>query len=126
MPWQVEHEASAPLDVAINLHGRGPQSHAVLRALAPDRLVADGTAGVPGPAWRTEEHGVFRWCRLITEGLGSACRPDDLELGRPACAAAVRGAGVVHPGAASGSRRWPAARFAAVAAALRWTGLRWW
>ena len=27
-------------DVAVNLHGRGPQSHAVLQAAAPRRLVA--------------------------------------------------------------------------------------
>jgi ADP-heptose:LPS heptosyltransferase len=44
--------------------------------------------------------------------------PDDLALDRPDVASAAPGAIVVHPGAASGSRRWPVDRFAAVARAL--------
>jgi ADP-heptose:LPS heptosyltransferase len=111
------------VDVAVNLHGRGPQSHAVLLARAPGRLIGFGADGVPGPAWRAEEHEVARWCRLVTEGLGTPCHPDDLSLARPGCAASVPGAVVVHPGAASGSRRWPVSRFAAVAARLSRAGL---
>src|SRR4051794_35502744 len=48
-------------DVAVNLHGRGPQSTELLRATLPGRLVAFGLPG--GPAWRAEEHEVARWCR---------------------------------------------------------------
>jgi ADP-heptose:LPS heptosyltransferase len=45
--------------------------------------------------------------------------PDDLHLSRAAASTRVRtGPVVVHPGAASGSRRWPADRFAAVARSL--------
>lgn len=108
------------VDVAVNLHGRGPQSHAVLRALAPGRLIA---FGVPGPVWRVEEHEVTRWCRLVAEALGVPCDPGDLALPRPACATPVPGAVVVHPGAASGSRRWPVSRYGEVAASLSRAGL---
>lgn len=111
------------VDVAVNLHGRGPQSHAVLTALAPGRLVAFGSAGVPGPVWRADEHEVDRWCRLVAEGLGAACETGALSLAPPGCAAPVGGAVVVHPGAASGSRRWPVEHFGEVAAALRCAGL---
>lgn len=114
---------SGPADVAVNLHGRGPQSHALLLALAPSRLVAFAAVGVPGPVWREDEHEVTRWCRLVTEGLGAPCEPAHLTLPRPSCAAPVSGAVVVHPGAASGSRRWPVSRFAAVAASLAAAGL---
>lgn len=110
-------------DVAVNLHGRGSQSHAVLQALAPRRLVAFGSARVPGPTWRVDEHEVARWCRLVVEGLGTSCPLDDLALSRPERAAPVPDAVVIHPGAASGSRRWPASRFAEVAAALSQAGL---
>jgi len=56
-------------DVAVNLHGSGPQSHGVLRALpGPPRLIAFACAeaGVSGPAWREDEHERDRWCRLLT------------------------------------------------------------
>ncbi len=109
-----------PPDLAVNLHGRGPQSHALLRALAPGRLAAFGcpAAGHTGPAWREDEHEVPRWCRLVRETLGVAADPGDLLLAPPAAAAAVPGAVVVHPGAAYPARRWPADRFSAVARAL--------
>lgn len=105
--------------MAVNLHGRGPQSHRLLLALAPRRLVAVGCAeaGVDGPAWDPAEHEVARWCRLVEQGLGGRCAPDDLDLARPPVEPPVRGAAVVHPGAAHPSRRWPPDRFAAVA---RW------
>ena len=53
-------------DLAVNLHGRGPESTALLRATAPQRLVAWG------PTWREDEHEVHRWCRLLAEhGIAS-------------------------------------------------------
>lgn len=101
-------------DVAVNLHGRGPQSHALLRAARPGRLIAFGEGGVE---WRAGEHEVARWCRLLEES-GIPADPADLDLPAPAVEPPVRGATVIHPGAASGARRWPAERWAAVARAL--------
>lgn len=138
-------------DVAVNLHGRGPQSHAVLRAAVPRRLVAfadpagpdrggradpdraahdaaDGP-GAPGhlaaPPWRADEHEVVRWCRML-EAHGLPADPHDLLLPRPDAATPedARGAVLLHPGAASGSRRWPVERFATVARTLTREGDR--
>jgi ADP-heptose:LPS heptosyltransferase len=113
-PWSGPPPASA-----VNLHGRGPQSHRLLQALTPRRLVAfaNPDAGVEGPRWRADEHEVARWCRLLAES-GIPADPGDLGLAVPRVAPAVRGATVVHPGAAAPGRRWPVDRFAAVAAQL--------
>jgi len=124
---------SAPPDIAVNLHGCGPQSHRVLLATGPRRLLAFAHADVPesagGPAYRAEEHAVHRWCRLL-EAHGIPADPTRLDL-LPAGARlphaapmAARGATLIHPGAASGARRWPAERFAAVARAERRAGRR--
>jgi ADP-heptose:LPS heptosyltransferase len=106
-------------EVAVNLHGRGPASHLALQALAPRRLVAFARPdlGIGGPPWKADEHEVTRWCRLVTSA-GMPGAEDDLDLQRPAAPSPRRGAVVVHPGAADPARRWPAQRFAAVAAAL--------
>jgi ADP-heptose:LPS heptosyltransferase len=116
-------------DVAVNLHGRGPQSHGVLLEARPRRLIAFAHAGVPesdgSPAWRADEHEVARWCRLLTE-LGIPADPTSIELERPRVAPppAARDATVVHPGAASAARRWPVERYAAVARAEAGAGRR--
>ncbi len=113
-PW-----SGAPPGLVVNLHGRGPQSHRLLQALAPRRLVAFAhpDVGVVGPRWRPDEHEVARWCRLLEES-GIPAAPDDLELAVPTAPPPVRAATVVHPGAAAPGRRWPVDRFAAVAAQL--------
>lgn len=106
--------------VAVNLHGRGPQSHRLLQATGPGRLVAfaNPEVGVPGPAWRDDEHEVARWCRLL-RWAGGNCSAVDLRLPRPR----PRGSHVVvHPGAASPARRWPPDRWAAVVAGLTGEG----
>ena len=108
-------------DVAVNLHGRGPQSHSVLLAARPGRLIAFAHPDVPasarGPVWRAGEHEVDRWCRLLSESGIPADRRDVLLPPPPAPPPVdVAGATVIHPGAASGARRWPAERWAAVAA----------
>ena len=110
-------------DVAVNLHGRGPESHRVLTALRPRRLIAFAcpAAGVGGPAWRADEHEVRRWCRLLAES-GVPADPARLDLPAPGRDPRAEGATVVHPGAASAARRWPAERFAAVARAERRDG----
>jgi ADP-heptose:LPS heptosyltransferase len=101
-------------DVAVNLHGRGPQSHARLLETEPRRLVAFACAAHPGPRWRPGEHEVVRWCRLLEES-GIPADPGDLDLALAPPAAA--NATVIHPGAASAARRWPAERWGAVARA---------
>jgi ADP-heptose:LPS heptosyltransferase len=109
-----------PVDVAVNLHGSGPQSHRMLLASAPTRLVAFARddLGVVGPAWDREEHEIARWCRLL-EQSGIPADPDDLELTAPvgSLPAGVRGATVLHPGAGASARRWPIDRWCALAAA---------
>jgi len=101
-----------PPEVAVDLHGNGPASRRLLEALAPGRLVAFGP---PGPRWEADEHEVVRWCRLVEESFGVPSRPEDLLLRAPDVPSPAPGAVVVHPGAASGSRRWPPERFAEVA-----------
>ena len=95
-------------DVAVNLHGRGQQSHRLLLELRPRRLVAFACAGLAdGPAWRAEEHERERWCRMLAEH-GIPADPDDLELPAPPLFdAPARPYLLAHPGAASPSRRWP-------------------
>jgi hypothetical protein len=54
--------------VAVNLHGRGPESHRLLQAEKPARLLAFANAEarhLDGPAWIEEEHEVRRWCRML-------------------------------------------------------------
>lgn len=116
---------SGPVDVAVNLHGRGPRSHRLLAGLAPGRLLAFacGPSHTGGPDWDPGEHEVARWCRLVT-AYGFDADPGDLDLPAPTAASPAPGAAVVHPGAAFPARRWPAERFAAVAAALRDGGER--
>jgi ADP-heptose:LPS heptosyltransferase len=106
-------------DVAVNLHGAGPQSHRVLLSAAPRRLIAFAHPEVPehaGPPHHTDEHEVRRWCRLLS-AAGIPADPADLDLPAPCWPApeAALGATIVHPGAASPARRWPAERWAAVA-----------
>ena len=114
LPWQGD-----PPDIAVNLHGKGPRSHRVLQALGPGRLVGFhcGEAGQPGPEWRSDEHEVRRWRRLVEESFAVPVDPDALDLVRPATPSGWPGAVVVHPGAAYLSRRWPPDRFVAV---TRW------
>jgi ADP-heptose:LPS heptosyltransferase len=115
--------------VLANLHGRGPQSHALALLARPRRLVAFEHHAVPEsqgmPAWRADEHEVERWCRLLSES-GMPTDPGALDLpsdGLPVPRGAA-GATLIHPGAASGARRWPAERYAAVARAERAAGRR--
>lgn len=120
----LEDWAAAAPDLAVNLHGRGPQSHALLTALHPGRLVAFGCplAGHDGPVWDDDEHETRRWCRLLEESLGVSTDPTDLRLPVPATPAVAPGAVVLHPGAAYPSRRWPADRFAELGRALATAG----
>jgi ADP-heptose:LPS heptosyltransferase len=67
--------------------------------------------------WRADEHEVLRWCRLLEE-RGIPADPSRLDLpaeGLPPAPAAARGATLIHPGASTAARRWPARHWAAVA-----------
>ncbi|MDX6554244.1 MAG: hypothetical protein QOD86_439 [Miltoncostaeaceae bacterium] len=108
--------------VVVNLHGRGPASHARIRESGARRVIAfaDPAASVPGgPAWDEPEHEVRRWCRMLSEH-GIPADPGDLDLVPPPwpVPAGAAGAVLVHPGAAEEARRWPAQRWAAVARAI--------
>ena len=108
--------------LAVNLHGRGPESHRLLRATSPERLIGFGIDR--GPAWDPEEHEVTRWCRLL-RAHGIAADPSDLDLPLPAAAPTTpTGYTLIHPGAASPARRWPAGRWAAVVRGERARGRR--
>jgi ADP-heptose:LPS heptosyltransferase len=116
-------------DLAVNLHGSGPESHRLLLDGGARRLLAFRHPDVPesarGPAWEPDEHEVDRWCRLVGH-LGLDADPRRLDLDRPPGVGGhpLTGATVVHPGAASPSRRWPAERFASVARAEAAAGRR--
>ncbi len=115
-----------PPDVAVDLHGNGPASHDLVRALAARRTMMYASAAAPetaGPWWDDGEHEVDRWCRLL-EWHGIPADRGALRLRRPGGPPPVRRAVVLHPGAASPSRCWPPERFAAVARALATAGER--
>jgi ADP-heptose:LPS heptosyltransferase len=115
--------------LAVNLHGRGPESHNLLLATEPRRLLAFAHPAVPassqGPRWRADEHEVARWCRLLEEsGIAADPRRLDIDLPPGPLPHGAQGATLVHPGAGSPARRWPAERFAAVARAEARAGRR--
>ncbi len=124
----------APIDaraaratIAVNLHGCGPQSHRVLLQTEPQRLIAFRNDEVPEtqgfPAWRAGEHEIDRWCRLLEENGIPTDRGDfALTVVRrdPRSCDAI----VIHPGAASESRRWPVERWTSLCRRVEALGLR--
>jgi ADP-heptose:LPS heptosyltransferase len=114
-------------DIAVNLHGRGPQSHRLLLETEPRRLIAfrNDLVGVPaeGPAFADEEHEVLRWCRLLDES-GVPADPRDLDLHPSSYCGPHANAVILHPGASSEARRWPVARWIELAAQLQRGGYR--
>ncbi len=108
-------------DVAVNLHGSGPQSTHLLDATRPRRRIGHAGYGWIGPAWRADLHETRRWCRLLG-WHGIPADPTDLALPVPPGDGPAPGAVVVHLGAGSPSRRWPVHRFAQVARELAMAG----
>jgi ADP-heptose:LPS heptosyltransferase len=127
VPWT----GPAP-EIAVNLHGTGPQSHHALDALTPGRRIGfrcpQAAPGWEGPdrdaVAAAHAHERARWCALLQDA-GIPADPGDLRLHpgptdrtRPADHRHREPPILVHPGAAFGAKRWPVDRFAAVAAAL--------
>jgi ADP-heptose:LPS heptosyltransferase len=104
-------------DIAVNLHGAGPQSNAILDALKPGRRIGHRGHGWDGPIWTDGLHERQRWCRMVA-AHGIAADANDLLLRSPAARSVAPGAVVIHPGAGYGSRRWPVKRYAEVAARI--------
>jgi hypothetical protein len=136
LPVQPLHRLpEIPITVAVNLHGRGPQSDEVLLERAPRDLLAyahpEVRATHHGPGWDDGEHETERWCRLL-RAYGIDADASDLDVPLPPAAPTVCGivdtvdehTTIVHPGAAAPARRWPADRFVAVARAEREAGRR--
>lgn len=134
-PWEIADvrgldrplpPAARGADVAVNLHGRGPESHRLLLASEPRQMITfacrEAKPGGSAPGWRAGEHEVRRWCRLLAES-GIPADPTELRLEPSGVSSgidddartAASEATVIHPGAAFPARRWPAERFAAVA-----------
>ncbi|MEV4313889.1 glycosyltransferase family 9 protein [Actinocrispum sp. NPDC049592] len=91
IPWQ-----GPPPDLAVNLHGRGPQSTQLLRAVHPRQLITH-------TKWVAGQHEVDRWCRLLQDH-GIPADPADLRLDTPNRAdERTRG----HPDGSDGSGGWP-------------------
>ncbi|AEV83542.1 glycosyl transferase [Actinoplanes sp. SE50] len=115
-------EAVSGAELAVNLHGSGPESHRMLRGAG--RLWGFRCAAaehLDGPEWVRDEHEVHRWCRMLRY-YGVAADESDLSLMKPLVGSAS--VTVVHPGAKSASRRWPPERYAAVARELAGRGHR--
>ncbi|MCG0069056.1 glycosyltransferase family 9 protein, partial [Streptomyces tricolor] len=71
------HWPGPPPDVAIDLHGNGPESRDALAALRPRRLLAH--AGPDGPPWRGHANERDRWCAFL-HAYGIPADPRDLRL----------------------------------------------
>ncbi|PRI10017.1 glycosyltransferase family 9 protein [Leucobacter massiliensis] len=121
-PFQPLGIPAGQVDVAVNLHGSGPQSRARIAELGARLRIVHRAEGDPrGPEWIEDLHERERWVRLV-RAYGVAADPLELTIDRPDAAAPVAGAVVVHVGAAFGSRHWPVERFAAVVRGLRDAG----
>ncbi|MBF4462673.1 MULTISPECIES: glycosyltransferase family 9 protein [unclassified Rathayibacter] len=118
-------------ELAVNLHGNGPESRRRLREIAPQRtlefrvpaLDPGAGPGDPRPLWIDGELERARWARLVGS-IGLDADPDDVAIRIPEAPAPVAGAAVVHIGAFYGSREWPEERFAEVSRALAAEGRR--
>ena len=105
------------VDVAVNLHGRGPESDSRLEALRPQRIIGHASSRWPGPFWDDDVHERQRWAGLL-QWHGIEADPGDFRLNPPPAGTDRPAVTVVHPGAAYGSRLWPEDRFAEVASVL--------
>lgn len=127
-------------DLALQLHGSGRLTNAIVRGLGARRVAgfygADKAVADPGfVPYREHEPEIRRLLRLV-EALGAPARGEELEfpvngaewkeLARLRVAYGLRPGEYVcvHAGARLATRRWPPERFAAVADVLAMQGLR--
>ncbi|PPF61850.1 glycosyl transferase [Clavibacter michiganensis] len=119
------------IDVAVNLHGSGPESRMRVDALAArlsivhrvDAIDGDGGADPRSPEWQDELSERQRWVRLVG-AYGVEADANEVRLLSSTRRTGVVGAAVLHVGAFYESRRWPVERFAAVARELTRGGHR--
>ena len=83
----LRHGVGAPFrpDLAVNLHGSGPQSIADLLTTRPERLITHRHPDFPrldGPAWKDDLHEVERWGVLLA-CHGIPVDPEELWLPPP-------------------------------------------
>ncbi|BCW42911.1 glycosyltransferase family 9 protein [Arthrobacter sp. StoSoilB5] len=109
------------VDIAVNLHGNGPESRQRINELQATRVLAHQAPGLDGPIWTTGIPERERWTRLLN-WHGIDADPLDYRLNKPSVPSPRRGATVIHVGAAYGSRLWPIERFAEVAVELSRAG----
>ena len=109
------------VDVAVNLHGSGPESQERIEELKARHTISHISERRDGPPWQPDLHERERWTRLL-QWHGIDADPLDFRLNRPAVATVTPEATVIHVGAAYGSRLWPVDRFAYVAAKLAASG----
>jgi ADP-heptose:LPS heptosyltransferase len=109
------------VDVAVNLHGSGPESQERIEELKARHTISHISERRDGPPWQPDLHERERWTRLL-QWHGIDADPLDFRLNRPAVATAAPEATVIHVGAAYGSRLWPVDRFAYVASKLAASG----
>jgi ADP-heptose:LPS heptosyltransferase len=112
--------APGSVDIAVNMHGNGPESRAMIGALAAKEVLChrgpDGPRDPREPEWRDGLHERVRWVRLV-RAFGIPADPGDVSIQVPTVRAPPTC--VVHVGAFYGSRRWPVDRFATVARVLQ-------
>jgi ADP-heptose:LPS heptosyltransferase len=121
--------SAGDVDVAVNLHGKGPRSSELLQAIG-SRMVLQhrvvpqhGGSFGDGPEWIEDMHERERWTRLL-QWYGIDADPLECRLLPPPAPTNFPGATVIHVGAAFGSRLWPEDRFAHVARHLSAGGHR--
>lgn len=128
-------------DLALQMHGSGSISNAVVAQLGARQSAGFHPAGSPCPdplryaPYPESGHEIRRWLRL-TDFIGLPRRGEHLEFpltaedfrefaALPEAPQLQAGAYVcIHPGARAETRRWPAERFAQVANALAARGFR--
>ncbi len=121
VPGALRWGGPAP-DVAVNLHAGDPQSYGVLDATGPRTRIGFGAAGWSGPVDDDSDDVPERerWCAMLA-AHGVPADADDLYVDPPTAEPGPAPV-LVHAGARSGARRWPASRFAQVVDGLHRAG----
>ncbi len=109
------------VDVAVNLHGRGPESQLLIDAIDARHVISHALDRRGGPDWVEDIHERRRWTRML-QWHGIAADPHDVRLNPPPVPTQWPDATVIHVGAAFASRLWPEGRFAEVAERLSQSG----